>query len=74
LTGWSWLAGLVVAGGIDGVFGDDLAGVRVACDDVSIVDEEQHGRAGVGFADAEVAEFSGVAEGDFSVFVDAVGA
>ncbi len=51
------------------MLGDDLPGVRVAGGDVAVVDEEQHGGAGVGGADAEVAELSGVAEGDFAVFV-----
>ncbi|MBP2436597.1 hypothetical protein JOF34_001183 [Microbacterium amylolyticum] len=56
------------------MFGDDLAGVRVTGGDVPVVDEHEHGGAGVGFADAQVAELAGVADGDFPVLVDLVGA
>ena len=55
MTAVSFLAGLVVSGGVDGVFGDDLSGVRVAGDDLAVVDEHEHGCAGVCFADAEMA-------------------
>lgn len=48
-------------GWVDGVFGDDLAGVGVADGGVAVVDEYQYGCADVGSADAEVAELSGVA-------------
>lgn len=65
---------MIVAVGVDGELGDDLAGVRVADGDVAVVDEEEHGCAGVGPADAEVAEVAGVADGDFAVLVDFVGA
>jgi len=42
--------------------------------DVEVLDEDQDAGAGVGSADADVVESAGVAEGEFSVLVDAVGA
>lgn len=65
---------MVVAAGVDGVFGDYLAGVCVADGDGAVVDEYEYGFADVGPSDAEVADLAGVAEGDFAVLVDFVGA
>jgi hypothetical protein len=59
------LSGLVVAGGVDGEFADDLSGGCVADGDLGVVDEHQDVFAGVGPPDADVAERSGVAEGEF---------
>ena len=43
---------MVVAGGVDGVFGDDFSGDGVAGDDVVVVDEHEHGFTDVGSAHA----------------------
>ena len=69
---WVFLFGLVVFAGVDGVLGDDFAGCFVYCDGVGSVDEQDDSLAVVGMAYAEVSESAGVAEGDFSVAVDAV--
>ena len=45
---------MIVGGGVDGVFSDDLSGGGVAGDDVVVVDEHQHGFTDVGASDAEV--------------------
>ncbi|WIY83946.1 hypothetical protein [Propionimicrobium sp. PCR01-08-3] len=63
---------LVVAGWVDGVFGDDFAGGAVDGHGVGAVCEEEDSRVGVGSADGEVSEFSGVSDGDGSSFVDEV--
>ena len=69
---WGSCFWLVVFGRVDGVFGDDFSGCFVDCDGVGSVDEEDDSLSVVCASDAEVFEFSGVAEGDFSVAVDAV--
>jgi hypothetical protein len=64
---------LVDAFGIDVVGCDEFS---VVGDDagVAVVDEEEDVAAFVGASDTEVAEFAGVAEGDFAGLVDAVAA
>ncbi|WP_205878780.1 hypothetical protein [Mycobacterium camsae] len=42
--------------------------------DVEVLGEDQYAGAGVGSADADVVESAGVAQGAFSLLVDAVGA
>ncbi len=69
---WGSCFWLVVFGRVDCVFGDDFSGCFVDCDGVGSVDEEDDSLSVVCASDAEVFEFSGVAEGDFSVAVDAV--
>ena len=65
---------MVVAGGVDGEFADDLAGVGVDDGDVVVVDE--HGDAGSlgGSADADVVETAVEPQGDVAGFVDSIGA
>lgn len=70
----SGCSGLVVPGGVDGEFADDLSGGGVADGDVGVVDEHEDVIAGVGAAYADVAELSGVAEGEFPELVDSVDA
>jgi len=53
---------LVSAGGVECEVGEDFAGVACADDGVVVVDEADDLRAGVGSADAEVQEASGVAQ------------
>ena len=50
--------GLVVFGGVDGVFGDDFAGFFVDDDGVVGVDEDEGGSVFVGSADSEVEELA----------------
>lgn len=45
---------MVVAVGVDVVFGQDFTGLGVAGQDVGVVDEQEDGLAGVGAADAQV--------------------
>ncbi|ORA13658.1 hypothetical protein BST12_23765 [Mycobacterium angelicum] len=42
--------------------------------DVEVLDEDEYAGAGVGSADAHVVESAGVAQGEFTELVDAVGA
>ena len=63
---------LIVAVGVDGVFGEDLAGVAGRDDGVRAVHEQDDRGAVVGSADAEVSEFPGVADGDGAAVVDGV--
>jgi len=65
---------LIILGGIKNVFGEDLAGGSVRGGDVVVVDEHQHVFAAMGRADVEVADFAGVAQRDFSIGIDPVGA
>ena len=65
---------LVVAGGVDDQFADELAGGGVDDADVQVLDEHQDGGPGVGPADADVVELAADAEGELAVGVDAVGA
>jgi hypothetical protein len=65
---------LVAAGRIDGEFGEDFAGAVLDGGDVGVPDEQDDAFVLVGADDAEVPEASGVAEADFAVGVDTVGA
>jgi hypothetical protein len=65
------VVGLVGAFGVDAVLGDEFS-VAGEHADVAVVDEEEDTAAFVCASDAEVAEFAGVAEGDFAGLVDAV--
>ena len=56
--------GLVVLGRVDGVFGEEFAGAAGGDEGVGAVDEQDDWGAGVGAADAEVSEPTGVADGD----------
>ena len=53
---------------------EKLASSRVDNADVEVLDEQQDAGSGVGSADADVMQLSGVAQGEFSELVDAVGA
>lgn len=64
--------GLVVPAGVDGEFVDEFAGDGVDDVDVQVVDEHEDAGSGVGSAHSDVVQFSVDAEGEFSVFVDAV--
>ena len=64
----SWLVDPV---GVDAVFGDGLS-VGGEDADIAVVDEHEDVLSLVGSSDAEVAEFAGVAQGDFAGLVDAV--
>jgi hypothetical protein len=68
-AGVFFLVGSVVAVRVDGVLAEDFAGVGVDDGDGVVVDEEERGSAGVVAADAEVVEFAGPAEGEFSAAV-----
>ena len=77
LGAWSaasfWFAGgLVVAGGVEGQFAEELAGGGVDDADVQVADEQQDAGSGVGPADADVVELPAVAQGDGAVGVDQV--
>ena len=54
--------GLVVAGGVEGEVAEEFAGGGVEDADVEVVDEEDDGGAGVGAADADVVQATGVAQ------------
>jgi hypothetical protein len=64
--------GLVVAGGVDGEFADELAGGGVDDADLQVVDEEQDGVSGVGSSDPDVVQPAVHAQGEFPVRVDVV--
>lgn len=57
----------VGAGGVEGVLGQDVAGVGVDDGGLVVVDEADDLGAGVGSADAEVEQAAAVAEADLSV-------
>ncbi len=63
---------LVVLGGVDGVFGDDFAGVAVDDEGVGSVDEDEYWLVFVGASDGEVAERACVSQGDDACGVDVV--
>jgi hypothetical protein len=63
-------AGLVVAGGVEGEFAEQLSVVGDDAD-VQVVDQQQDAAAGVGLADADVVQPAVVAQGDGAV-VDAM--
>ena len=65
---------MVVPGGVEGELAEEFTGAGVDDSDVEVVDEHQDAGAGVGSADADVVEAAGVAQGEFSELVDAVGA
>jgi hypothetical protein len=71
LGAWSDAAGLVVAGGVQGEFAEQVSVVGDDAD-VSLVDEQEHLAAGVGLADADVVEAAVVAQGDGAVVDDVV--
>src|SRR5699024_9907284 len=56
----------VGAGGVEGVLGQDVAGVGVDDGGLVVVDEADDLGAGVGWADVEVGQASAVAEADVS--------
>ena len=66
--------GLVVAVGVEGELAQELAGGGVDDPDVQVLDQEQDVGSGVGSADADVVEPSGVSEGDGAGGADDVGA
>jgi hypothetical protein len=61
-------------GRVEGELAEQFAGGGVDDADVQVADEQQDAGSGVGAADADVVELAGVAEADFAVGVDAVGA
>ena len=64
--------GLVVAGGIDGQFAQQLAGGGIDDPDLEVVDQQQDVGLGVGSADADVVQAAVDAQGDGAGLVDAV--
>jgi hypothetical protein len=70
--GISLFPGLVVLVGVDGVFGEDLAGGPGCDDGVWAVHEQDDRGVFVSSSDAEVAEPAGVADGDGAAGVDGV--
>ena len=70
--GISLCLGLVVLGGVEGEFSDEFACFLVDDADVEAVDEHDDFGVFVGSSDADVVEFSGVAEGDDAGGVDFV--
>jgi hypothetical protein len=71
--GWA-SGGLVVAVWVEKQFAEQFAGGGVDDADVQVLDQEQDVGSGVVSADADVVEFSAVAEGDDAGVVDAVAA
>ena len=67
-------AGLVVAGGVQDEFAEELAGVAVDDSDMQVVDEQGDRGAGAAAAQADVVQAAVVADGDGAGGVDAVGA
>jgi hypothetical protein len=65
---------LVVLGGVEDEFTQELSGGLVDHSDVAVLDEEQDVGSGVGSADADVVEAAVVAQGDHAGVVDAVAA
>jgi hypothetical protein len=66
--------GLVVAGGVEGQFAQELAGGGVDDPDVQVVGQEQDVGSGVGPADADVVEAAAGAQGDGAGGADDVAA
>jgi len=64
--------GLVVPGGVDVEFAEELAGGGVDDADVQVVDERQDAGSGVGAAGADVEQAAAGAQGDGAAGVDAV--
>lgn len=69
-AGWGELVSPVAAGGVDGVFAEDLAGVEVDDGDGGFVGDGEDAFAGVSSSDAEVVHAAGAADADASVGVD----
>jgi hypothetical protein len=61
-----------VLGGVDGVGGEDLAGLEVDDGDGGVVGDGQDPVSAVGVADAEVVHAAGAADRDFAPVIDAV--
>ncbi|PZS11353.1 MAG: hypothetical protein DLM55_01855, partial [Acidimicrobiales bacterium] len=57
-------SGLVVAGGVEDQFAQELSGGGVDDANVEVVDQEQDAGSGVGSAHSDVVEFAVVAQGD----------
>ncbi|MFL6144923.1 MAG: hypothetical protein ACJ72N_24040 [Labedaea sp.] len=55
---------MVVLGGVEDEFAEELAGGGVDDADVPVGDEQQDGGSGVGSADTDVVESAVVAQGD----------
>ena len=71
--GPSSFQGLVVLGGVDGEFAQELPGDGVDDSDVEVLDEQGDVGSGVGSSDADVAELAGYAQGDGAGLVDGGG-
>lgn len=69
-----WALRLVVAGRVDEVLGEDLAGGGIAGGDLAIIDQQQHSAAPVGGPDSQMAQPAGIADGDFAPSVHSIGA
>jgi hypothetical protein len=63
LGAWWFAGGLVVPGGVEGKFAQELAGGSVDDADVAVADEQQDVGPGVGSADADVMQAAVVAQG-----------
>ena len=75
LCGAGWPSGgLVVAGGVECEFAEDLAGGGVDDGDVEVLDQEPDVGSGVGSSDADVVQAAVVAQGHGADAVDLVGA
>ncbi|MGK2958668.1 MAG: hypothetical protein ACSLFB_09785, partial [Acidimicrobiales bacterium] len=68
---WSFLAGLVAAGGVECEAAEEFSGSRRDDSDVEVGDEQHDGGAGVGASDADVVHLSSASEGHGPGFVDA---
>ena len=65
---------LVVRGGTEEMFGEDLAGGGIRGGDMLVLDEHQDLFAAMGRSDAQMPDFAGVAQRDFPIGIDPVGA
>ena len=66
--------GLVILLGVQDQGSDEFAGPGVDDVDVQVLDEHQHGGSGEGSPDADVVQFAVVAQREFAVAIDDVGA
>jgi hypothetical protein len=64
--------GLVVLGGVEGEFAEQLPGGGVDHADVQVLDEQDDVGSGVGSADADVVQPAGHPQGDAAAVVDSV--
>ncbi len=71
-SGFLLFLGLVVAGGVEGEFAEELACGGVDDADVEVVNQDQDAGSGVGSPDADVVESPVVAQGEGTCFVDPV--